>query len=191
VDSSRPGEHDGAHRLERDERRSLDISPPHAGPGRGEEVADDGHHAQVEGLDACRLDDAQGLDDEDAMQRGTRRVERPQAAHDGVDGLARAPGEVLVREHLAHERERAFELAVLERVEDGIAVGEVLVERADADAGHLGDARGGRGVHAFPLENPNRPLEDGGDGGLGTCLARRFSRCGSDLAGHEQKPKET
>ena len=50
-------------------------------------------------------------------------------------------------------------MPVMKRAEDGTLVGEILVERADADAGGLGDAIGGDGVSAVALDHELDRLE--------------------------------
>jgi hypothetical protein len=56
-----------------------------------------------------------------------------------------------------------FPLVDLEPIEDRLLVGEVLVERADADAGRLGHANRGEALRPFALENANSGLQDGRD----------------------------
>jgi hypothetical protein len=64
-----------------------------------------------------------------------------------------------------------------------------LIERADADARDLGDARRRRGVEALALENLNGRLEDGVHRGLRARLPWLFS-CGlGRLLGHGSKPE--
>ena len=80
-----------------------------------------------------------------------------------------------VREHALHQLHRALEFAILQRVEDRVAMREVLIQRADADAGDFGDARRRRGVRPFSIQNPSRRVENGRHGRARTRLLRLFS----------------
>lgn len=64
--------------------------------------------------------------------------------------------------------------------EQGLLVGKVLVERADADPGDIGDAIGGEGSIAVRDEKLSCGVEEGGHRRLCPLLARHFTR----LRGH-------
>src|SRR6201999_360640 len=83
--------------------------------------------------------------------------------------------EVRVRQDLLDEREGAFELAVLQRAQDRVPMREVLVERTDADARDLRDARRGGSVEPLAVEDLDRGLENGEDRLLSARLSRLFS----------------
>ncbi len=105
-----------------------------------------------------------GSPEEHTVKARRERVQRDRRAHD-------------VREHLVKARPVAqppqvrferccplSEVAVHERYEDRVLVGEVLVERADLYPGPFGDPVGGPGGIALALENLSRRLEDRLDG---------------------------
>jgi len=141
-----------------------------------QETTDHGDDAHVEGLHALGGRDAQAFHDQQAVQRGSRAVQLEQpfdhrARHFTIAAV-RAAGQDAV-----HHFRGALEFAILERVQNGVTVGEVLIERAHAHACDFGDPRGGRSVRSFLFQNPNRSIQNGGDGDLGALLFGPLSCC--------------
>jgi hypothetical protein len=141
----------------------------------GDEGRDRSHHLDGEalgkdGLHHCPARPhaaAKGI--EDAAHR------RADAAFDGrIGGILLRPG------HLDQGR---LHLLAGERQQDRVLVGEVLVERADADAGPLGDRIGGEGAQSAGFQNLSRRLQDRGHGLAGARLARDSSFASRDLSG--------
>jgi len=73
------------------------------------------------------------------------------------------------------DREHLIEMLPPHGLDQRELVGKVLVERADADSGHLGYGVSGESVPAALPENVSRGLQDGGGGRAGTRLLRLFA----------------
>lgn len=75
-------------------------------------------------------------------------------------------------EGAAHGAQQALHRPDHQRPGDGVAVGKVLIERADADAGAAGDRVGGEPAVPAPGQRLGAGVQDGLDRGLGSALPR-------------------
>src|SRR6185312_10686797 len=89
---------------------------------------------------------------------------------DLFDRIGQRPGQDLRR-----GRRAVVEVPGQQLGEDRVLVREVLVQRADRDAGALGDAVGGAGGVAVAGENVSSRGQDPLPGQLGTHLPRLFT----------------
>ena len=153
----------------------VDVLAADARARRRQEVADEADDAEVEGLEAIGLRRAQAFHREHAVDARFARVELQHALDARFDDRARRLREVALAQDLLRELDRPRELALLDGVEDRVAMREVLVERANADAGDLGDARRGRGLRPFTFQNPNGRLDNGRNRLLRARLLRLFT----------------
>ena len=128
-------------------------------PASARKAADQRDHALIERQDALGCRDAQPFHREHAVQRRRGAIQPQELLHHlprhRPIGFTTSRGE-----HPLDHRTRALELAILQGVEDRIAIGEVLVKRADAHARDLGHARGARGFGPFVLENANHRVQN-------------------------------
>lgn len=79
-----------------------------------------------------------------------------------------------------------FDVAQVDRGEDGLLIGKVLIDGTDADAGSVRNAVGCDGVDAFAFEDPDNSLNDCVDCLAGTKLARLaagFRLCDANVHG--------
>jgi hypothetical protein len=99
--------------------------------------------------------------------------------HEAFDELTRERverGRGAVRGGLLEDPSHVLDVTVVQRREDGALVGEVLVERSDADARDLGDAVGGHGLRSMPLDHQPDRFEHGVHGLPCALLLRRVAR---------------
>jgi hypothetical protein len=103
--------------------------------------------------------------------------------NDGADGLRhrRAFGR---REARPEDARDLLQVPVDEGRDERVLAGKVLVERADVDAGDLGDAVGAGAVVAFAKQNASSGVEQRGDGGARALLGRLFPRTGLGSGAH-------
>src|SRR5207253_3107330 len=80
-------------------------------------------------------------------------------------------------------------VALDERGDERLLAGEILIQRAHADAGGLGDFVRARVVVPLLDEDARGGGEDRVDGGAGALLARLFAGLGRGAGGH-RRPRE-
>ena len=68
-----------------------------------------------------------------------------------------------------------FEVALDQRVEDLLTVGEEAVERRHVDAGAIGDDAGGHGIDPALVDEARSRVQDALDGFAAACLHRLAS----------------
>jgi hypothetical protein len=104
----------------------------------------------------------------------------------GVDQSADELGQWcrgIVQKCLADDAVDFVKVALVERRQDGPLVREILVDRADADAGDPGNAVGVEGVDPFALQDSHRSVEHRFYGLDGTALLGTAARRASFASG--------
>jgi hypothetical protein len=116
------------------------------------------------------------------VQARTAAVEHCEPAHDGRHRVFGRLRQIAVGEDLLHQLQSALELAILESVQNRVAVRKILVNRADAHTGHFRDVSHGGRLEPFAVEDLHRRFEDRPHGRLGSRLPWLLTHDGSRTA---------
>ena len=161
------------HRHEQQLGGEAALAGARARRGGGHERADDRAAALAPGARLGRV----AVGRRGVVEREPQRRLVALRVKERADGVAQAArGRTAgVAEDRVDGRAGRLPLVALQAKQDRVLVGEVLVERAHADAGLGGDADGGEALRALALENANSGLQDRGDQLGRTRLNRLFS----------------
>jgi pyridoxine 4-dehydrogenase len=157
--------------------------------GEGRDALVDGEFFRGFGEDTGEggfVAEAEVFGDAETVDVGTDGVEREAGARLGHLGAEECGGDAgdgfgerLAAVGVAGSFEECGDVekvAAQDGLQQRALVGEVLVERADGDAGAVGDEGGGEFFFTYAEQNLNGSVENGFDGDGGTLLERLFAR---------------